>query len=88
MSCGYSRQQVMRLQSSIPVVSIAVVNIALDSIAVVSIAVISIALVSITVPVVSVVAVSIAEPHLVMRLDCWVGLKRKFLFLYLREKFF
>jgi hypothetical protein len=67
MSCGSSRRHVMQLQSGIPVVSIAVVSIAVVSIAVVSIAVVSIAVVSIAVPV-----VSIAEPHHVMRLQCWV----------------
>jgi hypothetical protein len=46
---------------------------------VVSIAVVSIAVVSIA-------AVSIAEPHHDMRLYCWVGLKRKFLFSYFSEK--
>jgi hypothetical protein len=54
---------------------------AVVSIAVVSIAVVSIAVVSIAVPV-----VSIAEPHHVMRLHCWVGLKRKFSSSYFREK--
>jgi hypothetical protein len=48
-----------------------------SGIPVVSIAVFSIAVVSIAV--VSIVAVIIAEPHHVMRLQCWVGLKRKFL---------
>jgi hypothetical protein len=61
----------MRLQSGIQVVSIAIV---------------SIAVVSSAAPVVSIAAVSIAEPHHVMRLQCWVRLKRKFSFSYLREK--
>jgi hypothetical protein len=49
--------------------------------------VVSIAEVSIAVPVVSIAAVSIAEPHHVMWLHCWVGLKRKLSFSYFREKF-
>jgi hypothetical protein len=85
MLCGSSChaapfRHVMRLQSGILVVSIAVVSIAVVSIAVVSIAVVSIAVVSIA-------AVSIAEPHDMMRLHCWVGLKQKFLFSYFRGKF-
>jgi hypothetical protein len=63
---------VMRLQSGIPVVSIAEV---------------SFAVVSIAVPLVIIAVVSIAEPHHVMRLQCWVGLKRKFLLSYLHENF-
>jgi hypothetical protein len=39
------------------------------------------------IPVVSIAVVSIAEPHHVMRLHCWVGLKRKFSFSYFRGKF-
>jgi hypothetical protein len=41
--------------------------------------------VSIAVLVVIIAAVSIAEPHHVMQLQCWVGLKQKFSFSYLRE---
>jgi hypothetical protein len=41
----------------------------------------------VSIAVVSIAAVSIAEPHRVMQLQCWVGLKQKFLFSYLREKF-
>jgi hypothetical protein len=51
-----------------------------SGILVVSIAVVSIA-------VVSIVVVSIAELHHVMRLQCWVGLKQKLSFSYLREVF-
>jgi hypothetical protein len=62
----------MRLQSGIPVVTIAEV---------------SIAVVSIAVPVVIIAVVSIAEPHHVMQLQCWVGLKQKFSLSYLSENF-
>jgi hypothetical protein len=62
----------MRLQSGIPVVSIAVVSIAVPVVFIV---------------VVSIAAVSIAEPHHVMQLQYWVGLKQKFSFSYLSENF-
>jgi hypothetical protein len=66
-------------QHSSTVVSIAVVSIAAP--------VVSIAAPVVSIAVVNIAAVSIAEPHHVMRLHCWVGLKRKLSFSYFREKF-